>query len=315
VPDLIITDWEMPGMSGIDLIKKLKNNKMTFDIPVIMCTGVMTSSKNLMTARNVGAADYIRKPIDKIELLAITKANLHLADNYRKIKDLNDTKDKFFSNIGHDLRSPLNSLSAYTDLLTDHLESMSKEEIMTMSADLGQSVKNVSNLLENLLEWSRSQTGTIDFTPEKFDLTMVLEENRVLFNEIAGAKRLRIVNNATQPLMVNVHKNSISTVVRNLLSNALKFTAENGEITLEWRKNEDHVIVSVADTGVGISPDRIDLLFRVDTRYSTPGTQHEKGTGLGLVLCKEFIEKNGGKIWIASTPGVGSEFMFSIPLS
>lgn len=314
IPDLIITDWEMPGISGIELIKKLKNSEVTSDIPVIMCTGVMTSSKNLKTALNVGAADYIRKPIDKIELLARTKANLHLADNYLKIKKLNDTKDKFFSIIGHDLRSPLNSLSAFTRLLTDHLESMSKEEILTMATELGKSVKNVNNLLENLLEWSGSQTGTIDFTSEKFDLTAVLEESKELFKEMARAKRLSVVNNATKPLMVDAHKNSISTVVRNLVSNALKFTPENGRVTLDWQKSENEVVVSVADTGVGISPEMVELLFRVDTRCTTTGTQNEKGTGLGLVLCREFVEKNGGQIWLKSSPGIGSEFKFNIPV-
>ncbi|MDH4295264.1 MAG: tetratricopeptide repeat-containing sensor histidine kinase [Cyclobacteriaceae bacterium] len=232
-----------------------------------------------------------------------------------ELQELNATKDKFFSIISHDLKGPLNSLSSFSNLLINHTESLSMEEIQMLARDFDKSLKNLFALLENLLEWSRSQTGNIEFSPEPFDLGAVLEENKSLLKAQAENKRINIVNENAEELVVQAHKNSVSTVVRNLISNAIKFTPEDGMITLNLRRNGADALFSVTDTGVGMSEDVLNKLFRIDAKLSTKGTANEKGTGLGLILCKEFIEKNGGRIWVKSKEGEGSVFYFLLPLT
>jgi len=230
-----------------------------------------------------------------------------------KLQELNATKDKLFSIIGHDLKGPLNSLTSFSYLLLHHIDSISKDEIKMLSQDIDKSLKNLFNLLENLLEWSRSQTGSIDFKPEEFDLAVVLKENEELLKGQALNKKIRIVDENKMSLPVRIHRHSINTVVRNLLSNAIKFTGEDGSITLHAEEKENHFVVSVTDTGVGMSPEAIQKLFLLGTKHSTLGTAKEKGTGLGLLLCKEFVEKNGGTIHVESKEGVGSKFYFTVP--
>jgi signal transduction histidine kinase len=199
-------------------------------------------------------------------------------------------------------------------LLINHIENLSKEEIQMLAKDLDKSIKNLFELLENLLEWSRSQTGNIEFTPEPIELNQLLALNAELLNAQANAKKIAIVNNAKSSIQVKAHKNSINTVIRNLVSNAIKFTPEGGTITLSLQQKANEAIVTVADTGVGMSEEVVKKLFRLDTKLTTKGTANEKGTGLGLILCKEFIEKNGGRMGVESEVGKGSKFYFSLPL-
>lgn len=244
----------------------------------------------------------------------LTTAQDKLNQQNTELQELNATKDKFFSIISHDLKGPLNSLTSFSSLLINHTEHLSKEEIKMFAQDFDKSLKNLFSLLENLLEWSRSQTGNIEFTPELFDLGSLLEENVDLLKAQAQNKRISLLNASADKLFIlYAHKNSVNTVIRNLISNAVKFTPEEGKITVGFQPNKHEVIVSIADTGVGMSQDVIDKLFRIDSKHSTKGTANEKGTGLGLILCKEFIEKNGGRIWVTSTEGEGSVFSFSLP--
>lgn len=229
------------------------------------------------------------------------------------LQELNATKDKFFSIISHDLKGPLNSLTSFSGLLINHGDSLSKDEIKMLAQDLDKSLKNLFALLENLLEWSRSQTGNIDFGPEAFDLNALLAENVELLQAQARNKQVRLVHHGNGPLVVQAHRNSINTVVRNLVSNAIKFTPPEGVITVGMETRHGDVRVSVADTGVGMPPEVMQKLFRIDSKHSTRGTANEKGTGLGLILCKDFVEKNGGSIGVTSTVGKGSVFYFSLP--
>ncbi len=231
----------------------------------------------------------------------------------RKLQEINETKDKLFSIIGHDLKGPLNSLSSFASLLLNHADSLSKEEIKMLSSDLDKSLKNLYALLENLLEWSRSQTGNIDFVKEEFDLSALIKENEELLKGQVQNKGLTLTNKAATNAVIQSHRHSINTVVRNLLSNAIKFTPTGGTITVstelvgrDWR-------VTVSDTGVGMSATVMQKLFKIGTKHSTLGTAQEKGTGLGLILCKEFVEKNGGKIGVTSEVGSGSTFYFTLP--
>jgi signal transduction histidine kinase len=240
-------------------------------------------------------------------------ANMKIQQQNLQLQDLNATKDKFFSIISHDLKGPLNSFTSFSGLLMNHTDSLSKDEIKMLAKDLDKSLKNLFSLLENLLEWSRSQTGNIQFKAEPFDLTAVLEENKNLLHGQAHNKKINIVNTVQGDLPVQAHRHSVNTVIRNLISNAIKFTPEGGMITLAVAQTKEELKISVSDTGVGMSPEVLEKLFRIDSKHSTKGTADEKGTGLGLILCKDFIEKNGGKIGVESKEGKGSVFYFTLP--
>lgn len=244
--------------------------------------------------------------------LKLKVAHAKVQEQNTQLMDLNATKDKFFSIIGHDLKGPLNSLTSFSSLLINHTDSLTKDEIRMLAADLDKSLKNLFSLLENLLEWARSQTGNIDFNQQEFDLVSALHENKSLLQTQADNKQISLEVRAPESLPVTAHKPSINTVIRNLISNAIKFTPHGGTIVVEAGRKNGEPVVSVSDTGVGMSPDVLKKLFRLDAKHSTKGTADEKGTGLGLILCKEFVEKNGGRIWVDSHEGQGSVFSFTV---
>ncbi|WP_188462071.1 tetratricopeptide repeat protein [Marivirga lumbricoides] len=243
----------------------------------------------------------------------LAAANAQVASQNKELQEANATKDKFFSIIGHDLKGPLNSLTSFSSLLMHHTESLSKEEIQMLATDLDKSLKNLFALLENLLEWSRSQTGNIEFKAELFDLTETLHKNVGLLSQQAENKKIKIQVTNIEPIPVKAHENSVNTVIRNLLSNAIKFTPEGGKIKLGITEKDEFWVVNIADSGVGMPESVVDKIFRIDTKHSTQGTAKEKGTGLGLILCKEFVEKNGGQISVKSKEGKGSLFSFTLP--
>jgi signal transduction histidine kinase len=240
-------------------------------------------------------------------------ANLKVNAQNEELEDLNATKDKFFSIIGHDIKGPLNSLTSFSGLLMNHTNSLSTEEIQMLAKDLDKSLKNLFALLENLLQWSRSQTGNIEFTAEKIDLTQLLNDNKTLLEKQAANKKISIEVKNSKPTIAKAHPQSISTVIRNLLSNAIKFTQEQGQIKMGVVEEENRYVVKIADNGVGMPKEVANKIFRIDTKHSTQGTAKEKGTGLGLILSKEFVQKNGGEIWVKSEEGKGTIFSFSIP--
>ena len=319
LPDLIITDWEMPEMNGIETIECLKSRKSTKDIPVIMSTGVMTETKHLKTALDAGAVDYIRKPIEKIELIARVNSMLKLAESYKKNKLLNATKDKFFSIIAHDLRSPFNSILGFSDILLNNFENYKVPEQKKFLGIMNKEIRRTYKLLKNLLLWSQSQRGTIDFHPEKVNLFLLCRETIELLRSTAANKAIFLINQIPEDIYVMADKNMLLTILRNLISNAIKFTPKEGKITIKADLNSNEnkqnwIQVSVKDSGIGIVKEKISQLFDISENISTKGTDGEAGTGLGLILCKEFIEKHGGKICVESEVGKGSSFMFTLPL-
>lgn len=243
----------------------------------------------------------------------LKQTNEKVSHQNLQLQELNATKDKFFSIISHDLKGPLNSLTSFSSLLINHTDSLSKDEIRMLAGDLDKSLKNLFDLLENLLEWSRSQTGSIEFKPERFDLHALLGQNCELLGHQGKIKNIVIHGVPNEPLVVWAHRHSVNTVIRNLISNAIKFTPPGGSINVQTSHDREHVTVSVSDTGVGMSPEVVGKLFRIDSKISTKGTANEKGTGLGLILCRDFVEKNAGRIWVESEPGKGTTFYFSLP--
>jgi signal transduction histidine kinase len=244
------------------------------------------------------------------ELQAI---NAKVIKQNEALSELNSTKDKFFSIIGHDLKGPLNSLTAFSQLLINHTASLTEEEIRTIARDLDKSLKNLYELLENLLGWARSQTGRLEFVAENFRISEIIKENIRLLSKAALNKQIKIEMMVDDDLEIYADLNSIKTVIRNLLSNAIKFTPEGGVISIfvdEWK---DSVEIGIHDTGVGMSREIQDKIFDISAKHTSLGTNQEKGTGLGLILCKEFIERNQGVLTVESEVNVGSTFKFTLP--
>lgn len=231
------------------------------------------------------------------------------------LQQLNSTKDKFFSILAHDIKGPLNSLTAFLNIMTNHLDEMSQDDIRFMSSNLNKSVKNLYSLLENVLSWSRSQMGVLEYKYEAIDLYEIIEQNVQLLAVSAQNKGIQLTNNAEKGIIAWADKNSIHTVLRNLISNAIKFTSTDGTVDIQTQIiNGKEVAVSVIDTGVGMSEEVKKKIFQIDARYTTKGTANEVGTGLGLVLVKEFVEKNNGILQVKSQEGKGSIFTFTLSL-
>ncbi len=226
---------------------------------------------------------------------------------------LNAEKDKFFSIIAHDLKSPFSSIMGFSEILIKQVMEKNYQSVERYSSIIHQSSQRAMDLLTNLMEWSRSQTGRMEFNPEYFEMVKLINEVTLLFADAASQKSITITEVLPPNAPVFADKYMMSTVLRNLISNAIKFTYKGGEIVVSIEKKQGESIVSVRDNGVGIPKNRIEKLFRIDENISTLGTEKEKGTGLGVVLCKEFVEKHGGQIWVESEEGKGSVFYFTIP--
>jgi signal transduction histidine kinase len=241
----------------------------------------------------------------------------------QKLRQTNDalgkavaTKDKFFSIIAHDLKNPLGAMIGLSDMMLEHYDDISEDDRMDLAKGINRSSKNLYELLKNLLEWSRAQTGKIPYTPQTFDIAGIAESCILLLAESANAKNITLLLQIEPDTIVFADMQMITTVIRNLISNAIKFTEEDGEIRIESNYRTDVIEIAVMDNGVGMTSEKVDKLFKIGEKYiSTDGTSGEKGTGLGLILCKEFIEKHGGKIWVESEVGKGSTFRFTLPTS
>ncbi len=243
----------------------------------------------------------------------LNTANENLLTLNNNLEELNHTKDKFFSIISHDLKNPLGVLYATTDVLTRHFESFSKEKTKTYLENMNRSSRHLKNLLDNLLEWSQVQTGRLSIVKEPFDLHGVVANTLLVASNSASTKEINLQSGVKSGTFVYADKDMIATVVRNMVSNAIKFTPRGGTIKINVTEEENRIVVHVSDSGVGIPPNKMAGLFKINTTYKQPGTENEQGTGLGLILCKEFVEKNEGTIRVNSILGKGSTFSFSIP--
>jgi PAS domain S-box-containing protein len=236
-----------------------------------------------------------------------------MRENEAHLRMLNATKDKFFSIIAHDLKSPFNSIIGFSNLLVEQVQQKDYEGIEEYAGIIQNSSLRAMDLLMNLLEWSRSQTGRIEFLPEYFEIVALINQTLEFFNDSTQQKSIQVIRKLPHNIPVLADKAMISTVLRNLISNALKFTNPGGEVVVSAEDRETELVVSISDNGVGINVIEKEKLFRIDQTYSTMGTQKEKGTGLGLILCKEFIDKHHGRIWVDSEVGKGSTFYFALP--
>ncbi|MDD4645045.1 MAG: PAS domain S-box protein [Bacteroidales bacterium] len=231
-----------------------------------------------------------------------------------ELKELNATKDKFFSIIAHDLRSPFGGFLNLTKIMAEELQDMSMEKIQEFATMMSKSASAVFGMLENLLEWSRMQRGQVKYEPVTFNLKEKICRFLTVVGPVANQKQIVIHMDIPDTLGVCADERMLESTIHNLVSNAIKFTGRGGQIFIEAHQDDDRsVVISVKDTGIGMSKKIVDQLFRIDENPSRPGTEGESSSGLGLLLCKEFVEKNGGKIWVESEEGLGSTFYIRLP--
>lgn len=320
-PDLVLLDVMMPDMSGFEVAQHLKSNPNTADIPIIFLTA-LNSTADIVKGFQVGANDFISKPFNKEELIIRVTHQISLVAAKRlilsKTEELQRTiagRDKLYSVIAHDLRSPMGSIKMVLNMLILNLpsEKIGAEmyELLTMA---NQTTEDVFSLLDNLLKWTKSQIGKLNVVYQDVDLVEVTDGVIEIFSMVASLKKIRIREMKPEKMMVNADIDMLKTVVRNLLSNAIKFSKENSEVLVKMKEVDGMAVVSVQDYGCGISEEGQKKLLHTDTHFSTFGTNNEEGSGLGLLLCKDFVVKNGGKLWFTSKEGEGSIFSFSIPV-
>ena len=254
----------------------------------------------------------------ELEIEQRLNAEKALIKSEAKLLESNKTKDKFFSIIAHDLKSPFNSIIGFSSLINKNFDKYNTKKQKEILGIINEGVQNTYKLLENLLTWSQSQRGKIEFKPEKINLYLLSKDAIEFSSQSANSKSIELNCQITKNININADKDMISSIIRNLISNAIKFTPKNGEVTINEslivdEKNKEFTKIIVTDTGVGIPEETQAKLFQISENISTEGTDSETGTGLGLILCKEFVEKHGGEIWVESEVGKGTLVCFTIP--
>lgn len=324
---IVLLDLGLPESQGLDTFKLFFT--VFPHIPVIVLTGNEDKSLALKAVRE-GAQDYLVKGEVYSALLARSvfyavergrlqyEKMLHQEELRRyseQLEVLNATKDKFFSIIAHDLKSPFNSFLGNTEILAEDLDIMSREEIRDFVHDMRKAAVNLFKLLENLLTWAQVQRGTLIIKPEVLELDVLVNEVFALYKDNAASKSILLENLIGPDKKILVDHNMLHMILRNLVYNSIKFTNKGGTIKVGCRDIPGHIELFVEDNGVGIGGDVMSKLFKIDKQNTTLGTEQEKGTGLGLVLIKEMVEKNGGTVRVESTVGVGTTFFFTVPKS
>lgn len=346
---LAIVDVQMPEMDGYELVELLRGNPSTTSLPIIFVSAIFSDEYHHRKGYDTGAVDFLSKPFVPEILLSKARVFLDLYQQRLKLEELvaqlntknktlqteikqrhqaeaalqkaNSDKDKLFSIISHDLRSPFQPLLGNAQLIMKHIERFSKAEIHTMTNDIYTSGRAIYNLLDNLLTWSRLQQARMEYCPDPVELSNLAEKTVTLLAEVARGKKIRLVQSIEAGLFVQADAYMIDTVIRNLTSNALKFTEAGGQVILSARgkgvssdrPGTNWVEVRISDTGIGMSQEDVDKLFKLDVHHTTPGTAQEAGTGLGLILCQEMVTKHGGQIWVESEKGKGTTAIFTVP--
>lgn len=322
-PDVILMDIKMPKMNGLEASRIIQSEVPT---PIIILTA-HESQELVEEASAAGVGAYLTKPPQQEEVeRAVTIAfarqtdlmnmrllNDQLKEREQKLKELNISKDKFFSIIAHDLRSPLGALIGYSNIVVDDFTEMEDDEKIELIKYIQKISTNMNGLLESLLEWSQYETGRMEYQPSCYIISDSIFNVIGLLKPGADRKEITLQLEVDKSLKVYADAQMIETVLRNLISNALKFTPRGGIINIVTMEGKEGHTVKVQDNGVGMTVEQMDKLFVLGNSNSTTGTESENGSGLGLVLCKELIEKNGGEFSVSSTVGVGSEFYFQLP--
>lgn len=321
-PDLILLDVMMPGMSGYEVAEKLQQSPEHHEIPILFITA-LNSHDEIVKGFRLGANDFISKPFNNDELLIRINHQISLIEAKRiilkqteELRSIIVGRDKLYSVIAHDLRGPLGTIKMILNVLITSLGKMQIDaEMLDMLSVANKTTEDVFSLLDNLLKWTKSQLGKLNVASQVFDIRDITGDAIEVFRTMAEMKGISIEFPAPTSCNVVIDPDMIKTVLRNLISNALKFSEKGAtvDINIDAESDPDMAVVSVRDHGCGIPEEGKAKLLRTDTHYSTFGTQSEEGAGLGLLLCDDFVRKNGGKLWFESREGEGSTFFISLP--
>lgn len=319
-PDLILLDVMMPGMDGFEVAERLKSEEFRCEIPIIFLTA-LDDTQSIVNGFKLGVGDFISKPFRKEELMVRIKHQLSLVAARRIIEEKNEElrktiagRDKMYSVIAHDLRSPMASMKM---LLNTIMMSVEKDKIDPDIFDMlemsNKTSEEVFSLLDNLLKWTKSQLGKLTVIPQKLDISGLADGVVEVMNSVAEVKHIKLIRTDHESFFVYVDIEMIKSILRNLISNAVKFSNSDSEIKVGIKAEDGKVIVSVTDSGKGIKKEDQHKLLKDSTHFTTYGTNSEEGSGLGLLLCRDFARKNGGELWFESEENLGSVFSFSLP--
>ncbi|KAF0129023.1 MAG: hypothetical protein FD155_2848 [Bacteroidetes bacterium] len=339
-PDLLLLDIMMPGLSGYEVLETIKKNPDIVDLPVIFLTAKSELS-DIVKGFAMGAVDYITKPFKSEELLArvethielkrmrnqlsennnaLLKLNQELTESKEIIKKdaeklakLNAEKDRFFSIISHDLRNPFNGCLMATELLFTRFNELSPEEISAFIAALHDAATNMNKLLENLLNWAQLQMGTLKTKLQPVDLSIAISNAVELQKSVVMKKDITITQKIGSPAKAKADQGMVDMVLRNLISNAIKFTPAGGKVVIQVEETAHEIAVSVKDSGIGMNKALQNKLFRINEKVSRPGTEGEQSTGLGLVLSFDMTQRMNGSLGVESEEGKGSTFTLTLP--
>lgn len=333
-PDVILLDIMMPDMDGFQVCRKIKQDPRTNEIPIIFLTA-KTDIEDIMTAFDAGGVDYITKPFNQREVkirvrnhlnlyLAknrIKKMNQELQNSEKQLKESNEKlaisnreKDKFFSILAHDLKNPFQSILGFTQLLKLRFDTYSNEKKLEYINSIDKSAQLTYTLLEELLEWGKLQQGNLKFQPKETTIGSLFENVIELIKPNADHKDITIQLSIQPELKVKADRYKIISVIRNLIGNAIKYTPRNGTVQVETSISNANVVCKIKDNGMGMNEEKIRDLFKLNKTKSEPGTEGEEGTGLGLLLCKEFVEMHGNLLRVESKTDEGTTFSFMLPL-
>lgn len=319
-PDLILLDVMMPGMDGFEVAERLKSEEFRCEIPIIFLTA-LDDTQSIVNGFKLGVGDFISKPFRKEELMVRIKHQLSLVAARRIIEEKNEElrktiagRDKMYSVIAHDLRSPMASMKM---LLNTIMMSVEKDKIDPDIFDMlemsNKTSEEVFSLLDNLLKWTKSQLGKLTVIPQKLDISGLADGVVEVMNSVAEVKHIKLIRTDHESFFVYVDIEMIKSILRNLISNAVKFSNPDSEIKVGIKAEDGKVIVSMTDSGKGIKKEDQHKLLKDSTHFTTYGTNSEEGSGLGLLLCRDFARKNGGELWFESEENLGSVFSFSLP--
>lgn len=314
-PDLILLDIQMPEMDGFETCLKIKENEEFAKIPIIFLTA-NTDAESVNKAFKSGGVDFVTKPFNSEELLARIQTHITLKTQAEELIKQNAAKDKFLSIISHDLKNPLTTIIGFSELIKENFDNFDKEKLISFNEYIYNSAIFTNEIINDVLDWARVQSGSLKSIKSNFNLSELLLNNIQGHTPQALAKSIYFESNFDENIFINADEKMITAVVRNLISNAIKFTPKGGSISISTSEkiinNKRMIETEIKDTGIGINEENMSKLFKIEQNYNSKGTNNETGTGLGLILCKEFINQNNGTIRVESELEVGSSFIFDL---
>ncbi len=332
-PDLVLLDVLMPKTDGFEVARRIKSDEDIKYVPIIFLTA-LNEAKYIIEGFNIGGVDFISKPFNLTELLARVKTHVDLKKAQEsnkelinklkitnqdlktaktKLTELNNNKDKFFSIIAHDLRNPFLGFYKLTEYINSEFDNLSREELREMLSDIYKSADKLNKLLENLLAWARIQLGKIVIRKEEYNLRQIVDMNVGVFESNAAAKNITVINDVDDDISIVTDLQMINTVIRNIFSNAIKFSDVFGKVMISTEKKNDSLLLRIDDFGIGMDKEELSKLFSIDTQTIKTGTAGESGTGLGMILTKELLDKLEYKIRVKSEVDKGASFIIEIP--